>query len=192
MNIQSKMPTTTDEFLRWNEGREGKREFVRGRVVEMMINTTKNHARLAARLTAALLGHFVFPPYTVGTADFGVKTPDGVRYPDIFVDMETATSKGTDLAASHPLLLAEILSPSSYSRDFGEKVADYTGLPTLKHYLILSQDEPRAWLWSRDAAGAWHGPEQFSGRSEQVPLAAFEIELDLDDLYRAMFGQDTN
>ena len=35
MNIQSKMPTTADEFLRWNEGREGKREFVRGRVVEM-------------------------------------------------------------------------------------------------------------------------------------------------------------
>ena len=25
MNLQSKMPTTADEFLRWNEGREGKR-----------------------------------------------------------------------------------------------------------------------------------------------------------------------
>ena len=35
------MPTTPDEFLRWNEGREGKREFVRGKVVEMMINVTK-------------------------------------------------------------------------------------------------------------------------------------------------------
>ena len=43
MNIQSKHPTTADEFLRWNEGREGKREFVRGKVIElMMINTTCN------------------------------------------------------------------------------------------------------------------------------------------------------
>ena len=47
MNLQSKYPTTADEFLRWNEGREGKREFVRGNVVEMMINVTRNHARIA-------------------------------------------------------------------------------------------------------------------------------------------------
>ncbi|MGN6468990.1 MAG: Uma2 family endonuclease [Rhizobiaceae bacterium] len=192
MNLQTRYPTTPDEFLRWNEGREGKREFVRGRVVELMINTTKNHARLAARLTAALLAHLPFPPYTVGSADFGVKTPDGVRYPDIFVDMETATSKGTDLAASHPLLLAEILSPSSYSRDFGEKVADYTGLPTLKHYLILSQDEPRIWLWSREAADAWQGPEQVFGLDGEVRLAAFGITLNLGELYQGMFGQGAN
>ena len=50
MNLQTKLPTTADDFLRWNEGREGKREFVRGRVVEMMINVTRNHARLAAKL----------------------------------------------------------------------------------------------------------------------------------------------
>jgi hypothetical protein len=44
------MPTTADEFLRWNEGREGKREFVRGRVVEMMINVTRNHVDIATNL----------------------------------------------------------------------------------------------------------------------------------------------
>lgn len=192
MNIQSKPPTTADEFLRWNEGREGKREFVRGRVVEMMINVTKNHARLAGRLTAALLRHFAFPPYTVGSADFAVKTPDGVRYPDIFVDKDTPTSKGTDLSASHPLLLAEILSPSSYGRDFGEKVTDYTGLPTLKHYLILSQDEPRVWLWSRGAGGIWRGPEQFAGMDGNVLLSAFDIELKLAELYEGMSGQDAS
>ena len=52
MNLQQKMPTTADEFLRWNEGREGKREFVRGRVVEMMINVTRNHVDIAANLYA--------------------------------------------------------------------------------------------------------------------------------------------
>jgi len=192
MNVQPKMPTTADEFLLWNEGREGKREFVRGKVVEMMINTTKNHARLAARLTAILLRQFAFPPYTVGSADFGVRTSDGVRYPDLFVDMETPTSKGTDLVASHPLLLAEIVSPSSYSRDFGEKVMAYTGLPTLKHYLVLSQDEPRVWLWSRGDASQWGGPEQFAGLDGQVPLALLEAELMLGELYQGMAGPEAN
>ena len=75
MNLQQKMPTTADEFLRWNEGREGKREFVRGRVVEMMINVTRNHWRLATNLgcpaAAAQLGARTS---RVGSADFGVRT----------------------------------------------------------------------------------------------------------------------
>jgi len=189
MNLQTRYPTTADEFLRWNEGREGKREFVNGRVVEMMINVTKNHARIATRLLVALSQHFPFPPYTVGSADFGVKTPDGVRYPDVFVDLDTETSQASDLTASHPLLLAEILSPSSYTRDFGEKVVDYGSLPTLRHYLVLSQDEPRVWLWSRDPEGKWNGPEQFAGLEKSILLDALDIQLPLTMLYRDLFGQ---
>jgi len=192
MNIQTKLPTTPEEFLRWNEGREGKREFVRGRVVEMMINTTKNHARIATRLTSALLKHFPFPPFTVGSADFGVRTEDGIRYPDVFVDQETETSSGDDLVASHPLLLAEVLSPSSYGRDFGEKVMDYSSLPTLRHYLILAQDEARIWLWSRDRIGAWSGPDQIAGIDQVLGLSAFGLELRLEEIYGNMFGQAGN
>ena len=66
MNLQQKMPTTADEFLRWNEGREGKREFVRGRVVEMMINVTRNHWRLANRLERQLAAQLGDEYYDVG------------------------------------------------------------------------------------------------------------------------------
>ncbi len=43
MNIQSRHPTTSDEFLRWNGGREGKREFVQGRSIEMMVGVSESH-----------------------------------------------------------------------------------------------------------------------------------------------------
>ena len=81
MNLQQKMPTTADEFLRWNEGREGKREFVRGRVVEMMINVTRNHWRLANRLERQIAAQLGDEHYDVGTTDYGVRTPDGIRFP---------------------------------------------------------------------------------------------------------------
>jgi Uma2 family endonuclease len=180
MNVQTKMPTTADEFLRWNEGREGKREFVRGKVVEMMINVTRAHARLAFRLSMQLGQKLDQSKYDIGSADFGVKTNDGVRYPDVYVDRAFDTLK--DLAAREPLFLAEILSSSSYGQDFGEKVTDYTGLPTLLHYLILSQDEPRVWLWSR-SNGVWSGPELVAGGEERLVLAGLDISIDLAALY---------
>ena len=149
MNLQQKMPTTADEFLRWNEGREGKREFVRGRVVEMMINVTRNHVDIATNLLLGLRQQLDRKAFSVGSADFGVRTPDGIRYPDVFVDRKTAKASATDLAAVEPLFVAEILSPSSYGRDFVDKLADYKGIELLIYYLILSHEEPRVWLASR-------------------------------------------
>lgn len=181
MNVQSKMPATADEFLRWNEGREGRREFVRGKVVEMMINVTRAHARLAFRLSMQL-GRQLHPTrYDIGAGEFAVRTKDGIRFPDVYVDRAFDTLQ--DLAAREPLFVAEILSSSSYIKDFGEKVADYTGLPTLRYYLVLSQDEPRLWLWSRDVAGAWTGPAQVVGRGEVVVLGDLDVSIDVGELY---------
>ncbi len=178
MNVQSKMPATADEFLRWNEGREGRREFVGGRVVEMMINVTRAHARLAFRLSMQLGRQLDPSRYDIGAGEFAVRTSDGVRFPDVYVDRAFDTLQ--DLAAREPLFVAEILS-SSY--DFGEKVAEYTGLPTLRYYLVLSQDEPRLWLWSRDVAGEWVGPVQVAGRGEVVVLGDLNVSIDVGELY---------
>ncbi len=187
MNIQSRLPTTPDEFLRWNEGREGKREFVRGRVVEMMINVTKRHAVLATRLAAILLRQFPYPEFAVGSADFGVRTPAGIRYPDIFVDRATPESLDSDLAASCPILLAEVLSSSSHDRDFVEKLSDYTGVETLLYYLIVSQDDPRVWQWSR-TGGGWVGPAELAGRDKCIELPDLGARVELSELY-AGIGQ---
>ena len=183
MNLQTKMPTTADEFLRWNEGREGRREFVRGRVVEIMINNSKRHALLALRLGSILLRLLPYPAYTIGTSDVSVRTPDGVRYPDVFVNRETEGRYDTDLSAENPLLLAEILSPSFYDRDFVEKLEDYRAVPSLRHYLILSQDEPRIWLWSREADTSWSGPREIIGHDENLELPDLGVTIDLAELY---------
>lgn len=182
MNVQSRYPTTPDEFLRWNEGREGKREFVRGKVVELMINVTRNHAEIVANLMQSLRSQLDRKAFSVGSADFAVRTPDGVRFPDVFVDRKKPGSSGTDLAAVEPVVLAEVLSPSSFARDFVEKMADYRGIESLLHYLILSHEEPRAWLSSR-SDGAWKGPEEIVGVDEIVWLPEFNVGLPLADLY---------
>ncbi|MEF2546917.1 Uma2 family endonuclease [Aurantimonas sp. E1-2-R+4] len=184
MNIQASAIKTADDFLRWNEGREGKREFVRGRIVEMMVNVSRNHAKLASAVIVALAAKLDLAAFDIGSADFAVKTPAGIRYPDVFVDR--AGGSGSDLAARAPVLLAEILSPSSLAVDFGEKAEEYTAIPSLSHYLVLAQDEPRVWLWSRDEEGAFAKPEMIVGREETLPLTGLGVTLALADLYRGI------
>jgi len=182
MNVQHKMPTTADEFLRWNEGREGKREFVRGRVVDLMINVTRNHIDIAANLLLALRQALDRTAYSVGSADFGVRTPDGVRYPDIIVDRKSSAASGEDLAAVEPVFVAEILSPSSYGRDFVDKLSDYQGIASLNYYLILSHQEARVWLSSRGPEG-WIKPQEIAGTDGVLELGALGLQLSLADLY---------
>ena len=47
---------------------------------------------------------------------------------------------GTRWRLRQPVLIAEVLSPSSIADDFVDKLGDYQAIPSLAHYLILSQD----------------------------------------------------
>ncbi|MBS3649747.1 Uma2 family endonuclease [Pseudaminobacter sp. 19-2017] len=181
MNIQSKLPTTPDEFLRWNEGREGKREFVRGRVVEMMINVTRNHWRLASRLERRLADQLDDRLYDIGTSDFGVRTPDGVRFPDVMV--VPFESDGKALVTSSPLFIAEVLSPSSMADDFGPKAQDYLRIASLRYYLVVSQDEYRVWLWERGADRQWLKPTMIEDQAFELRFDDVVVHIHMDELF---------
>jgi Uma2 family endonuclease len=174
---------TADDFLAWNEGREGRREFVDGRVIEMMTGVTQRHWKLGMRLNKLMSAVLDDALYDYGTADFGVLTPRGVRYPDYLV--KPAGGRDVDLATHEPLLVAEILSPSSLATDFGTKVAEYLSVPSLRHYVVLSQDEPRAWVWTRGDEG-FGEPEMLVGPEASITLGAFDASLSLAELYRGI------
>ena len=57
--------------------------------------------------------------------------------------------------ARDPVLVAEVLSPSTMSRDRGRKTDFYRSIASLELFLIVYQDEPRVELWRRSADGGW-------------------------------------
>ncbi|WP_407526789.1 Uma2 family endonuclease [Methylobacterium oryzisoli] len=57
--------------------------------------------------------------------------------------------------ARDPILVAEVLSPSTMHNDRGRKAAFYQSLQTLRTFLIVYQDEPRVEVWQRGNGPDW-------------------------------------
>ena len=184
MNLQTKMPTTADEFLRWEGGREDlKYELVEGRVESRPRGETRAHNHVVSGLVFAISSQLDRWEFDVGGPGFCVLTSAGVRRPDVLVDRRMPETRGSDLAARHPTIIVEVLSPSSRERDLLEKVADYLPVPTLLHYAVFAQDEPKVWLWSRSATGGWSNPIEADGVNSSVELTRLGIIIQLAPLF---------
>jgi Uma2 family endonuclease len=180
MNIQSHPRMSKAAFFSMGEAADERCELVEGRIA-MMIRISRDHGIITRNLLLALCRRLDQREWEV-FAEFGLDTgPDTVRYPDIVVDK--AGGGGKDYTAASPVLLAEILSPSTAAIDLGDKAAEYLKLPSLLAYLVLSQDGPKAWVWVRNDGPFAPGPTLFQGNEAVIPVAALRIELPLAEIY---------
>src|SRR5260370_18159232 len=107
----------------------------------MMTGGSRGHAILVRRLAAALEKRLDGNRWTVLTSDFGVDLgPSTVRFPDVVVDVASGRLK--DLTATSPVVIGEVISPSSAKHALVVKADEYVRLPSLLSYLVLSPDDP--------------------------------------------------
>jgi Uma2 family endonuclease len=83
-----------------------------------------------------------------------------------------------------PLIVCEVLSPSTEKYDRAEKFARYRCCPTLEVYILVSQDEPYVEVYRR--ANNWK-QEHFSA-DQVVKLDQLDLELPLASIYEGVFS----
>jgi Uma2 family endonuclease len=120
------------------------------------------------------------------TGDMAIWTPalPPYRYPDASVvcgQVQTKHINGLD-ALVNPTLIIEVTSPSTVRHDENEKLVAYQAIPTLRDYLVVSQDAPHVTRYTRQAGGTWER------RDVTDPDASLELEsagcaLKLCDIY---------
>ncbi|MBV2264604.1 MAG: Uma2 family endonuclease, partial [Thauera sp.] len=107
---------------------------------------------------------------------------DDLFYPDVFVTC-TDADRARRQVKEDPVLIAEVLSPSTEAHDRGDKFVAYRRFAGLKTVLFLSQDRAHVECFTRGEDGRWVLSEA-SGESACLALPAFDFELALADLYR--------
>jgi len=178
MNVHANLDKPA--FLAWAEGREERYELAEGRVL-MMTGGSRAHGQISANLFRVLDARLDPDRWTI-LADFGIDVgPRTVRYPDIIV--EPVTTAPREVTATAPVLIAEVLSPSTERIDLGDKAAEYLRLQSLAAYLVLAQDEQKAWIWLKDAKGFPPGPQVLVEPNAMIRIAALGIDFPLAEVY---------
>jgi Uma2 family endonuclease len=179
MNVQPQFSMDNAAFLDWVQGRQERYELAGGRVV-MMTGGTMRHGLIVGNLFELLRGRLDRKRWVVLT-EFGIDVgPGTIRYADIVVDQWGA--KGDALTAKAPVLVAEVLSPSTAQTDLGDKASDYLQLSSLATYLVFAQDEIKAWTYHRTGQFP-PGPQVIAGPEASISVPALNVDLPLNSIY---------
>ncbi len=169
-------PLTTEEFLAWERAQPGRYEFD-GIQPVAMTGASSAHARLGARLIAALVNR-LRSPCEVFTNELKVLTPGGrVRYPDATVACG-GTDDSSDILA--PVVVFEITSPSSMLTDRRVKAIEYAATPSILAYVMLDQERPEARVLHRTEE--WR-EQVLEGTDAIIALPEIGVEIPLAAVY---------
>lgn len=175
-------PWTLEDFLAWEAQQPERFEFVDG-VVRMMVGGTANHNLIAINLIAWFHAKLRGSGCRAFSGDMKViatATGEGA-YPDVSVTCRPFAP--ADTAITEPMLIAEVLSRSTADRDRGSKFEMYKAIPSLRCYLLVSQDRRTVDLYRRTAEG-W----QLIRANDQAALELPELgcRLPLDAIYEGV------
>ncbi len=156
MNIELRRHMTVSDYLAWAEAQgDGPRtELINGQIVAMSPerlghNRVKNAARDAlhnALIAARIKGEVFTDRVAVPIDDYTAYEPDVLVYcgyplPD------------TDLKVTDPVIVVEVISPSSAHTDTSAKLIGYFKLASVRHYLVIDPDGRTVTHHARTAEG---------------------------------------
>lgn len=174
---------TKAEYLEWEDTQEANFEYIAG-WVRCMSGGTAEHSRVKVNLVRILDELTDGSNCLTFDADMRVQCDDEkLTYPDAAVacgDVKFADAKKRDLL--NPVLVAEVLSPSTEGYDRGEKFEHYASIASLKHYMLVSTVKPAVTLYSREN-DHWR-VDLIVGLDAAVSLESIGIELPIAELYR--------
>lgn len=141
---EQKQRLTYDEFLAWCLRQEsGHYEYIDGEIVQLPSESAgRNLAKLAVVRALEDACEAAGFDGTVFTDGVQVRTSGGRRGRE--PDASVSATPLKDLASQvvpDPLIVVEVVSPSSERDDTGDKLDEYFGLPSLQHYLIVRPDK---------------------------------------------------
>ena len=176
---------TVEDYLAFEEQSPIRYEYVDGSVYAMT-GASKNHARISGNIATSLHAFLAGKSCESYQTEVKVKASySRYYYPDVIVTCEAAAEDPEDpYLIVQPILLVEILSPTTKRTDKVEKFNAYQQIPGLLEYVIVAQDQMRVEIYRHRKAGdVWQG-EVFNELTDQVSFESIGLKLTLTDIYR--------
>ena len=175
---------TPEEYLAWERKSDTKHEYLRGELIAMS-GASYQHTIITMNISGELYIQLKGTACTVHTNDMRVRTSPETSYfyPDVVVVCDKPRFEDNTFdTLLNPIVLVEVLSPSTQVYDRGEKFKHYQQLTSLREYILVSQDEVGVERYRRQGT-EWQ-PTEFRSLEDVLSLTSIDCELSLDDIYR--------
>jgi Uma2 family endonuclease len=145
---------TLAEYIEWENAQTDRNEFVRGEVFAM-VGGRRSHGRVVSNLNRRFSEAVEGTPCQVFCESMKVQVADAaILYPDLFVTCDPADLR-TDQIFRFPLIIVEVLSPSTQAYDRSMKFALYRGLASLREFVLVDPESRRVEAFRVGADGLW-------------------------------------
>lgn len=184
MSTVPKQYVTPDEYLYRERKADFRSEYFRGETFAIA-GASANHNLIVLNTGATLREQLKKKPCRVYLSDLKLKVEaTGLfTYPDLSVvcgEPELITEAGDVLI--NPVVIVEVLSDSTEAYDRGKKFEHYRAIPSLMHYVLITQDRHSIDCFSRQQDGTW-SLASCQGLEGSIALDAIACELAATEVY---------
>ena len=166
---------TVEEFLAWEDGTDTRYELVDG-VAVAMAPPVSEHRTIVVNAGAVLSAHLRRRPpchaEAVARSGYPTRSDGWLTSP--------SPAAGPPTTVDEPLLVVEVLSPSTRAKDLDRKLRDYKGLASVREIWLVDSEARWVQVWRRQPDG-WTGRDHIGGGSFRS--AVLEEAVALDELY---------
>ena len=174
---------TPAEYLGIERTATSRSEYLRGEMFAMA-GGSPTHSRIKTNVLGELRSRLKGNPCAPFDSDLRIKCPTGLyTYPDASVICsELEYDDEQQDTVLNPTLLMEVLSKSSEAYDRGKKFDHYRKIPSLREYVLISQDEPMIQRFLRNDDDTWT-LSVVADLNQSIRLQSLGIELPLAEVY---------
>lgn len=186
---QPKIPLGPDDYLAWEQGQPWRNEYVDGEVFAMS-GASDAHGTAALNLAALLRSALRGKPCKPFISDMKVhvEAANSFFYPDILVTCDPRDrAPEASHVKHHPVLIVEVLSPTTEAYDRGNKFAAYRALASLQEYALVSTEQRRIEVFRRDDTGHW--VLYPFALDEELELASVDFRCPVADVFEGVEDQ---
>lgn len=175
---------TPEEYLAFERKATTKHEYLNGQIVAMS-GASREHNLITGNMFNGLYTQLIDRACETYVSEMRVKhhQTDSYTYSDIVVVCDEPRFEDDVFdTLLNPIVLIEVLSPSTEAYDRGEKFAHYRQIASLQEYILVSQDRIRVEHYLQQGT-QWLLTE-FRELQEVLALVSIRCELRLSDIYR--------
>jgi Uma2 family endonuclease len=174
-----------EEYLALEEKAKCKSEYYGGQIYQMA-GGSANHSRISLNVSLELTLALRGKGCEVFNSDMkiAVKANSLHTYADASVMCgEVEFAPGRDDIIANPLLLVEVLSPSTRNYDRADKFLLYRALASFQTYLIIEQSRVYLECYQKQPDGSWE-LRTYTDASQSLKLESLQLEIPIAALYQ--------